>query len=575
MRRTDVIRRLLTTLRPMAPLMAVSSVCRVVNQALGVAIPAIAAALVIRTASGGEFVGGVWILAGLAITKGLFRYLEQFTGHAVAFRLLSELRIDTYRHIEPLAPAGLETDRTGDLVARVVGDVDRVEPFYAHTIAPLASAITVPIVAAVGLALVVDPVVALAFLPFPMLMVGAAPWIRSKHVATSSSEARRLSGEAGAILTDAVQGSREIAVLDAGDRIAERIDAVADASDSVRRGLARIAAVRAVLVDLLAGAAVIVVAAVALARLGTGSLDLGAVAGAITVAWVGTGPARALEDIVPDLEQALAAARRLFELADRVPAPRPRTAEVGPADGSVVFDGVTVRIGDREALTGIDATIDAGSLVAVVGPSGSGKTTLVETLLRFREPVAGSVVIGGADVRTLPDSSLRTAVTLVPQRPELFFGSIADNLRLARPEATDDELWSVLDRASLSDWVRSLDHGLDSAVGELGATMSGGQRQRLAIARAWLREPEILILDEATSELDPEAETRIWDVLRAERGRRTIIVVAHRIATVQDVDDILVLDDGRLIERGRHAQLLAREGVYAGLWRRHLDVLEI
>jgi len=573
MRRSLVIRRLLGLLRPLTPLMAASSACRIINQGLGVAIPGVAAVLVVRIATEGSVARLVWMLAALALVKGLFRYLEQFTGHAVAFRLLSELRVDVYRNIEPLAPSGLEIDRSGDLVARVVGDVDRVEPFYAHTIAPLTSALVVPVLVAVGLGLWVDSVVALAFVPFPLLMTLGAPWMRSSYVARSSAEARRLSGEASAILTDAVQGSREIAVLDAGERIADRIDRTAAAGDEVRRGLARVAALRALLMDLLAGAAVVVVAWVAIDRFGDGSLDLAMTAGAVVTAWAGTAPARALEDIVPDLQQALAAARRLFDLADRVPGSAPRTSDQRPADGSVVFDALTVRVADHEALVDVGAAIPSGSLIAVVGPSGSGKSTLVETLLRFREPDSGSVRVGGVDVRDLPDGVLRRAVALVPQRPELFFGSIADNLRLARPGSSEAELWSVLERAALADWVRSLEHGLDSPVGELGETMSGGQRQRLTIARALLRDPEVLILDESTSELDLEAERRIWDALRDERGHRTVIVVAHRIGSVTDADEVLVLEGGRLIERGRHEDVLGRDGVYAALWQRHLDVV--
>lgn len=574
MNRIATARRLLGLLRPLAPLMITSSACRVVNQTLGIVIPALAAAMIMRLAVGDSVAGMVGILALLAIVKGVFRYLEQFTGHAVAFRLLSELRVDVYRHLVPLAPAGLETERSGDLVARIVGDVDRVEPLYAHTIAPLVSALVVPLLASAALAIGVDPLVALVFLPFPLAMALGPPWIRSRRVADLSSETRVLIGEAGAVLTDAVQGSQEIAVLGAGAQIAERIDRVSAAADEVRDELSRIGAVRAVLIDLLAGGAVVAVAAAAISRFGDGAIDLAAVAAAVVVAWVGTAPARALEEIVPDVEQALAAAGRLFELADRPPpvqpAPSPPLTGVG---GTVAFERVSVAIGEQPVLDAIDCTIDDGSMVAVVGPSGSGKSTLVELLVRFRDPDQGRVLVGGVDVRSHAESELRRIVALVPQRPDIFFGTIADNLRLARPGATEEELWHALDRAALSDWVRSLGRGLEAPIGESGETMSGGQRQRLTIARALLRDPRILILDEATSELDSSAAQHISQTLGVERGRRTLIVVAHRLETVQDADEILVMDGGRLVERGTHEALLRANSGYAGLWRSHEDSL--
>ncbi|MDX1691270.1 MAG: thiol reductant ABC exporter subunit CydC [Acidimicrobiia bacterium] len=576
MRRRAVIRRLLSMMRPLAPLMAVSSACRVVNQGLGVAIPAVAAVLVVRIATGdGTVAPMAWMLVGLALVKGLFRYLEQFTGHAVAFRLLSQLRDRAYRAIEPLAPAGLEGARTGDLVARVIGDVDRVEPFYAHTIAPVVGAVAVPGLAAVALAVAVDPAVGLVFLPFPAVAAFAAPWVASRRVAGLAADQRRAGGEAGAILTDAVQGSRELAVLDARDQMANRIGAAADTSERTRTALARIAALRSGLVDLVAGAAVVAVALVATSRFDAGAIDVGAVAASIVVAWVGMAPARVLEDIVPDLEQALAAAGRLFDLADRrPPVVGPSATDTVPVDGSVAFEDVTVRIGDTTVLDGVDAAVPDRSFVAIVGPSGSGKSTLVELLVRFREPDRGRVLLGGADLRDLTDRTIRDTVALVPQRPELFYGSIGENLRLARSDATDADLWSVLERVGLEAWVRSLDDGLDAAVGELGDAMSGGQRQRLALARGLLREAAVLVVDEATSELDPASERRIVGVLDAERRRRTVVVVAHRLETITGADEILVVDGGRVAERGTHDELLERDGVYAGLWRRHRDVID-
>ncbi len=577
MTRRQVAKRLLSLIRPMAPVMGVSAVSRVINQGLGVAIPAVAASMVIQFGAGSSVGRLLFVLGAMALVKGVFRYVEQFTGHAVAFRLLADLRVDAYRTLVPLAPAGLEDERTGDLVNRVIGDIDRVEPFYAHTLAPLASAVLVPIIAAIGLAVWVDPSVGLAFVIFPLLMVVFPPSIRARRVAELSREAREQSGDTAALFTDAVQGARDVAVFGAEEVISGQVEALSTTGATVRTSLSRVAAARSGIGDLLAGAAVVVVTLVALGLHEAGALDLAAVAAAIVVAWVGTGPARAVEDIVPDLEQALAAAGRLFELSDRTPPVTfPTESLRTPSDGAISVEDVSVRHAHSgtPSLEGVTATIPDAAYIAVVGPSGSGKSTLVELLMRFRDPDGGRVSLGAVDLADLDSATLRKNVTLVAQRPDIFYGSIASNLLLAQPEAGEDALWTALDSAALSEWVRSLPHGLHTRVGELGETLSGGQRQRLAIARAFLRDPEVLILDEATSELDLDTERRVLAEIAKERGHRTVIVVAHRLDTVTDADAILVLDGGRLVERGRHDDLVTADGVYAGLWRRHLDVIE-
>jgi ATP-binding cassette, subfamily B, bacterial len=217
--------------------------------------------------------------------------------------------------------------------------------------------------------------------------------------------------------------------------------------------------------------------------------------------------------------------------------------------------------------------VPSGSLVGIVGPSGSGKSSLVETLVRHRDPSYGSVLIGGQPVVGLSLPALRGAVSLVPQRLDVFHGTIASNLQIARPEAGIEEMRQALERARLLDWVDGLDGGLDTPIGEGGVGLSGGQAQRLALARAFLRDPRVLILDEATSELDTETERSVLDEVYSERGRRTLIVVAHRMETVVSADQIAVMDGGRLVELGTHDDLVAAGGLYAALWARHADML--
>lgn len=575
MSRRQVISRLLSLLRPMRRLMMVSASARILNQGLGVAIPVLAVWLVTRLVEGDSISSLIAVLAGLAVVKGTLRYLEQFTGHAVAFQLLSELRIETFNKVVPLAPAGIEDERTGDLVNRVIGDIDRVEPFFAHTIAPIASGVAVPALTAVGLAIWVDPVVAVAFAPFPVAIL-AIPWIRAAKVRALSTTAREQAGETAAVFTDAVQGAREIEVFDARAFVTDRIETCSEAAASTRRELGVIASLRSAIVDLASAAAIVVVALTAWARFEAGLITASALAAAIVAVWVGTGPAKALEQIVPDLEQAIAAATRLFELAER-------TTPVGTAGtskpilgGGVVLEDVTVDLGpaSTRALRNISVEIPDRSNVAIVGPSGSGKSTLVELLVRFRDPSAGRVEIGGTDVSDIDPFELQHRVLLVPQRPDIFFGTLRDNLAMASPASSESEMWDALGNAGLARWARSLEAGLDSHVGEMGTTLSGGQRQRVALARLFLRDPSVIILDEATSELDTHTEQAVLARILAASDHRTILFVAHRLTAAVVADRVLVMDDGRLAEQGTHDELLRARGVYWGLWQRHLDVVE-
>ena len=566
--RGDVIRRLLALLRGQWGLIAVSSACRVINQALGVVIPAIAVSLVVDTAEGDA--AGLWsaltLLGGLALIKGVFRYLEQFTGHGVAFRLLARLRIQVFRWLQRVEPGRLSGERSGDLVARVSGDIDRVEPFYAHTIAPLVAAVIVPIVTCIGLGVLVSALIAVALAPILIAYVVVVPWIGSRRVAVVGAGARRLAGELAAAVADVVQGAGEVAVLGAGERVLAEVGRIDQRSNEARNALARDSARRSLVGGVLAGTALVTVVLVG----ALGDLSFRDLAISVTVAWTIMTPLRALEEIVPDTEQALAAAARLFDLEDvEAQTQGDRTAVMGP----IRFESATVVAGSQKILDSVDLAIEEGALVGVVGPSGSGKSTLVSTLVRHRDATAGRVSVGGLPVTELSDDELSKLVAIVPQRPDVFHGTLASNLAIARPGAREDEMRGALQRARLLDWVEGLDDGLNTRIGERGVGMSGGQLQRLAIARSLLRDPRILVLDEATSELDATTERAVLHQIYSERGQRTLIVVAHRMETVVSADLIVVMDRGRLVELGTHQSMRRSGGLYSALWERHEDML--
>lgn len=564
------LRRLLELLSGHRALMAVSVSCRIVNLTLGVLIPAIAAGFVVGTVEGtAPGLGSIiWILVGLAVVKGLFRYLEQFTGHAVAFRLLADLRNQVFRWLERLEPARLESQRSGDLVARVAGDIARVEPFYAHTIAPVIAAVVVPLVSLVIMTPVAGVVPAIVLGACVALYLAIIPWLGRRRIEELGPEARRQAGESAAVVADVVQGANEIAILGAGPAVLDEVARFDVSVASTRAELARGSARRSLAGGLVAGLALLAVSWASV------SFDTGA-AGlvvSLVLAWTIMTPVRALEEIIPDAEQALAAAARLFELEDMEPQVTGRDHSRDDPR-SIRFDHVLVVVDDRVLVDSVDLEIEPGSLVGIVGPSGSGKTTLVQTLVRHRDLDAGQLLLGGTPVADIAPPVARRQVALVPQRPDVFHGTLRSNLLVAKPEADDSEIAAALARARLLSWVEELERGLDTHIGERGVGMSGGQRQRLALARAFLRDPSILILDEATSELDSHTEAEVLREVFAERGRRTVIVVAHRMETILTADLIAVMDGGRLVERGSHDDLKAKGGLYAALWERHEDML--
>ena len=545
-----LIRWLTSITRPVHPPLLVSSVLRCVNLGLELVLFGLAGLLVASFASGHP-VGGLllWIVM-VALAKALAHYAEQFTGHYVAFKALELLRGHAFASLWPKAPAVVLRNRSGDLLPTLTRDVDRIEVVYAHTFAPLVSAFVVPIAALatvgslIGWDLVTIPAVCVA------LALLAVPFVGLRRSLHSTAEGLRLRGQLTAHATDSVYGIDEVLSYGHQRSRIEELDTlgsqVRDAAmpplvfKGLRRGanlaLTLISATSIVWTGISGHTDPLVVAALAAASLR-----------------LFEGP-RGVQDAVGYLDHSLSAARRLWGLCHA-----PKAVSDGPqelhleAPPSIEWRDVDYHypgaMPGNLALSGISVTANAGRWTVFVGASGSGKSTAAQLLLRYDEVTGGDILINGISVRDYTLDSLRRTIVLVPQRGQVLDATIAENLRLGAPDATDEDLWHALAVAELADEVRAMPQELATRTGRDGRELSGGQLQRLCLARALLVKPRVLVLDEFTANLNIDLEARIRANLEHALPGLTVIEITHRLEHLDSADRVFEFDRGKVTSR--------------------------
>jgi len=553
--------------------MSLAVISEILRQVSGIGVAVLGAALFARAVAGTAIeelypYAAAMIILGLA--RGTFGYLGPYLSHVAAFRILVDLRDEFFWAIEPLAPAKLARRRTGDLVSTAVSDIELLELFFAHTAGPAVVAFIVPIIALTALA-TINLLLAEALLIFLILLIlmpRLAFWL-------GTTLGERLRGQQALLnsqVLDTIQGMKEILSFGySRQRLEELSENSATLLALQARQARNIGLQSAAKISIVsAGTLAVLLCASILVRqnsLAPGFLPITMILASSVFLSI-----TSVVEISKQLSLTRAAARRLFLLLDEQPAVRDESG-LDPAvpiesiEPSISLQDVSFRYAPDEPLilSSISLEIPAGSTVALVGTSGAGKSTVINLMLRFWDPEAGRILLGGSDLRRYPMMQLRRLFSVVSQDVFLFSDSIRENIRLGRPEASDAEVEEVASRARIHDFIITLPQGYDTLVGERGVRLSGGERQRIAIARALLKGAPILVLDEATSSLDAENERAIKEALMERREGRTTIMIAHRLSTVVDADWIFVINGGRVVEQGRHEDLIARKGRYARL----------
>lgn len=575
-RELSQLRRLAVFVRPYRKHFAAAMVGVLVSSALGLVFPQIMGRLIdtalqestLRDTSGIDRFG--LLLLGVFLVQGAFNYARIYFLAAMGEGVVADLRSRLYGHLMTLPVKFFDSRKTGEITSRLTSDVAVVQTTVSVSLAgaisqaiTLLGGVTLMFVSSVMLSAVV-----LSFLPIAII----AAAIFGRRLRRISTEFQDRVAEANASAEEAISAVRVVKWFTAEDPEIRRYTRKVQDSYRVALRRARLRALFSPFVQFVGFGTLAVVIWVGGRQVLDGSLSAGGLVTFLLYTLTVAGAIGAFTGLYGQLQVALGATQRIFELLEEESDVTERAEPVSlpTVEGRITFENVQFGYSDRDVvvLEQIDLEVAAGEVVALVGPSGAGKTTMVQLIPRFFDPTGGRILIDGVNLRDIRLEELRSCMAAVPQETQLFSGTITENLLIGKPDATPVELRDAARAAHAHEFIEEFPDGYETIVGERGIKLSGGQRQRIAIARALLKDPRILILDEATSSLDSESESLVQDALEKLMEGRTTVVIAHRLSTVRHADRLVVIDEGRIVQEGKHAELLATGGLYADLYGR-------
>jgi ABC-type multidrug transport system fused ATPase/permease subunit len=572
----QILKRLFLLLAPYWKTIIISAVLLVVRAGLELVPPLFQKSIVDEVITARDLSYLSVLIIGLIGAYALYQVVQigdNYVRHTLGEKFILDLRIRLYAYLQKMSLSFFERTSTGELMSRVTNDLSALEHFVTHGSA-LSAVDLIRLVGGSIILFVLDYRLAvLVVIPIPILVLALRHYNTKIRPVYRGVRARL--GNINAKLQDNLSGIQVIQAFAREDQERKRF-----AAESERYYHARVKGIRywsiffpiIRFVSAMGAVAVLAVGAVMVVR---GQLTLGTLVAFLAYITSFYDPIDRLTEVDNIFQEAIAAGERIFELLDEttevIDAPNAR--ELPAIRGEMVFDQVTFRYGTGDrVLHGISFKMEPGQMVALVGPSGAGKTSIANLICRFYDPIQGNVTVDGHNLRDIQLASLRRQIAVVLQDSFLFNNTVAQNLLYGKPDATEDELIEAARTANAYDFITKLSEGFDTELGERGVKLSGGQKQRLALARAILADPKILILDEATSSVDAEAEYLIQQALERVLKGRTALVIAHRLSTIRNADKILVLDAGRIVETGNHTELMLRGGLYSRLYQRQMEL---
>ena len=545
-----IMTRLIKVLKPLAPIMMITISCGVLGFLAAIAITSfgmIATATALNIDMGVSIKTCISIIIACGILRGILRYIEQYSGHFIAFTILAILRDKVFKALRKLSPAKLESKEKGNLISVITSDIELLEVFYAHTVAPIAIAIITSIIMT-AILYNINPVYGVVSALFYIVVGYLIPVISSKFGKEAGMEYRQEFAKTNSHLLESLKGIKEILLFEEGQNRLNQINKNSDILDEKMAGIKKHEGIIRAFTDVTIMIAILTFLFISINLYSAGSINIGQGLVAIVILSSSFGPVVALSNLSNNLVQTFACAQRLFDILDEVPAVEEVNGDIELESSNINVENVNFAYKDRDEnlLKDINLEIKPGDKIGILGESGCGKSTFLKLLMRFWDVNEGSISLDNKNIKTMPTKTLRRSQSLVTQETFLFNDTIENNIKIGKKDATEEEVIAACKKASIHEFIKTLPQGYKTNAGELGSNFSSGEKQRIGIARAFLHDADILILDEPTSNLDTLNEAEILKSINNECKDKSIVMVSHRKSSVSICDKKIYVKNNTL-----------------------------